>query len=648
MSLRRAKHLVRPIPCFLCKSGAGRRFRRVALTGLLLLGAAVNAAAQPAQKQVLVLQSFDRGNLVLDNFTAHFHVELDQRTERPVNFVQVVVGPSGSVGAPEQAVVDFIRSIFANVSKPDLIVAMAGPASVFARKYRRLLYPDTPLLLAAVDQRYLRDASPVENETAVAAALDFSRLLDEVLHVLPQTKQVFMVAGSGPAGKFWRRELDEPFARFHDRLTFVWFDDLSLAEMLHRSASLPDNSAILYITFGTDSAGAAYADERVLAKLHATANAPIFSALSVHLGAGMVGGSLMAMDDLARRSADVAIRLLNGAPPTSFNVPPQLAGQPIYDWRELQRWGIPESRLPPGSVVRYRAPSLWQEHRVTVLSVVGVLAVQSLLIVGLLYQRRARQRAENDSRRNLALAADASRRETMSALASSIGHELGQPLGSIMHNAQALQMMVAANRATSDTIGEILSDIQTQGVRATQIIDRHRTMLKSRQLDKKPIDLHAVINETLALVAHDMSARQVEATVDLPSSPCVINGDQVLLQQVLVNLVVNAMDAMAETPPGRRHVTIRSNVRAADVDVSVRDTGPGLPAEIIGTLFRPFVTTKSHGLGMGLDDRTVDRRRAWRDYRRPQQSRRGRDIHGDAAPQRIAAGRCRRVTLGDQ
>ena len=112
------------------------------------------------------------------------------------------------------------------------------------------------------------------------------------------------------------------------------------------------------------------------------------------------------------------------------------------------------------------------------LSAVGVLAVQSLLIVGLLYQRRARQRAEIESRRNLALAADASRRETMSALTSSIGHELGQPLSSIMHNAQALQMMVTANRATSDTIGEILSDIQTQGVRATQIIDRHRTMLR--------------------------------------------------------------------------------------------------------------------------------------------------------------------------
>src|SRR6185436_19800794 len=138
------------------------------------------------------------------------------------------------------------------------------------------------------------------------------------------------------------------------------------------------------------------------------------------------------------------------------NIPPQLPGPPTFDWRELQRWDIPESRLPPGSVVLYRAPSLWRAYRSTVLSAVGVLAVQSFLIVGLLYQRRARQRAETESRRNLALAADASRRQTMSALTTSIAHELGQPLSSMIHNAQALQLMIAANRATPDTIEEIL------------------------------------------------------------------------------------------------------------------------------------------------------------------------------------------------
>jgi len=234
------------------------------------------------------------------------------------------------------------------------------------------------------------------------------------------------------------------------------------------------------------------------------------------------------------------------------------------------------------------------------LGAMGALAIQTLLIIGLLYQRRARRRAELDSRTSLALAADVSRRQTMSALTSAIAHELGQPLTSMIHNAQALQMMIAADRATPETIGEILSDIRSEGIQATQIIDRHRTMLRSRQLDRKPVDLHTVISESLALVAHDMRARQIEAIVNLSSNPCIISGDQVLLAQVLVNLVINAMDAMAETPPARRRLTIGTEVRAADVEVTVRDTGTGLPAQINGRLFTPFVTTKTNGLGIGL------------------------------------------------
>ncbi len=339
----------------------------------------------------------------------------------------------------------------------------------------------------------------------------------------------------------------------------------------------------------------------MFADLHAAANAPVFAAHSVFLGIGIVGGSLLPIADLSRDTADVAVRLLNGAPPSSVRLPPQPPGATDIRLARVTAVGHPGKPVAAGEpCASIAGPSLWSEYRGTVLSAVGALAVQSLLIIGLLYQRRARQRAETESRRNLALAADASRRQTMSALTSSIAHELGQPLSSMMYNAQALQMMVNADRATPDTIGEILSDIQTQGVRATQIIDRHRTMLRSRQVDKQPTDLHAVIHESLALVAHDLQTRQIETTVNLSSSPCVISGDQVLLQQVLVNLVMNAMDAMAETPPARRRLTISTQLSGADVEVSVRDTGAGLPADVIGTLFTPFVTTKSHGLGIGL------------------------------------------------
>ncbi len=358
----------------------GNGWRCAALACVLALGAASSSGAQTV-RQVLVLQSFDRGNLTLDQFTGTFRVELDQLAGTPVNVTQVVVGPTGFIGASEQAVVNYIRSIFAETSGPDLIVTVAGPAAVFARKYRQQLFPETPLLFGAVDQRYVRAAPLGKHEAAVSVDVDYSRLVDGILQLLPRTRQIFVVLGSGPTSKFWRPYLEDQFRGFHDRLTFVWSDDLSLPNLLRRSASLPRDSAIFYLTFGTDADGRAYPDELVFAALREAANAPMFGVQSVMLGHGIVGGALMPIDVLTRNTAAAAARLLNGVPPGSINLPPQAPGQPTFDWRELRRWGIAESRLPPGSVLRYRLPTLWQEYRLTILVAVAAFITQSILIL---------------------------------------------------------------------------------------------------------------------------------------------------------------------------------------------------------------------------------------------------------------------------
>ena len=332
------------------------RFLGAALAGCLVVcGSSVEA--QPKVQQVLLLHGSDRGNLVLDSFTGNFRVDLDDRAGRPVNVVQIVIGPTGFVGAPEQAVVDYIRSTFADRPQPDLILTVSGPAAVFARKYRQELFPDTPLLFASVDRRFLGDAPLGEKEMAVAVVNDFPRLVDDILHLLPRTKQVFVVTGSGPIGRFWRRELEDQFQRFRQRLTFVWSDNLSLPEILRRCSSLPPDSAIFYISFGADAQGGAYADERVLTDLHASANAPLFASHSPLLGHGIVGGRLLSIGDLSRSTADVATRILDGAPIGNIGVPPPPPIQPMFDWRELRRWGIAESRLPAGSIVLYRSPT---------------------------------------------------------------------------------------------------------------------------------------------------------------------------------------------------------------------------------------------------------------------------------------------------
>ncbi len=117
-----------------------KRFQCAAVAGLLCL-AAERSEAQPAVQHVLLLQSFDRGNMADDYLTGNCRVDLGRRIGHPVNVVQIVVGPTGFVGAPEQATVDYIRSAFADRTKPDLIVTLAGPAAAFARKYRAQLFP---------------------------------------------------------------------------------------------------------------------------------------------------------------------------------------------------------------------------------------------------------------------------------------------------------------------------------------------------------------------------------------------------------------------------------------------------------------------------------------------------------------------------
>ena len=564
----------------------------------LLLTCASVATAQPRSRNVLMLNSFERGFAPQDTYAGIIRPALNQGSDEPINFFEASIRPAPFAPSfDDEPVVNYLRSSLA--VRLDLVITLGGPAALFAQRHRHELFPGTPLVYGGLDAVWLPQLT-TDDAVVVSSAHDVPAIVEAIVGLFPDIARVYAVIGASEIEVGWRREFERQLARFDKRLTFIWLNDLSFTEMLERAAAMPPRSAIFYLVLSMDAKGIAQSEASTLARLRQVSTAPIFGLYDTQLGQGVVGGPMMSVPQMGKRVADTALRILHGESPASIRVPPQKPGPPTFDWRELQRWGIAESRLPAGSVVRYRPPSLWREYRATVLSAVGVLAVQSLLIVGLLYQRRARRSAESENRRNLMLAADASRRQTMSALTSSIAHEIGQPLSAMIHNAQAGRMMINADRATPATMGEILSDIESEAVQATQIIDRHRTMLRSHQLDKKPIDLHAVIDGSLALVAHDLGARQIEATVNLSSNSCIISGDQVLLQQVLVNLVVNAMDAMAETPPARRRVTISTEVRGADVEVSVRDTGTGLPAEISGTLFTPFVTTKAHGLGIGL------------------------------------------------
>jgi len=163
---------------------------------------------------------------------------------------------------------------------------------------------------------------------------------------------------------------------------------------LNHAATLPEHSAVLFALFNVDAQGAAYGEDRVLADLHAVAHAPVFGFQTSQLGKGIVGGPVMSIDTLSGHATDAAVRILDGEPPSRIQTPVQFAGQPTFDWRELRRWSVSESRLPPQSLVLFRAPTLWERDKWVLVTGAAIGIVEGLLVLGLVVNLTKRKRTE--------------------------------------------------------------------------------------------------------------------------------------------------------------------------------------------------------------------------------------------------------------
>jgi PAS domain S-box-containing protein len=194
-----------------------------------------------------------------------------------------------------------------------------------------------------------------------------------------------------------------------------------------------------------------------------------------------------------------------------------------------------------------------------------------------------------------------SRVTMLGELSGSIAHELNQPLTAILSNAQAAQRFLAQDNIDIEEVNDILTDIVEQDQRAGEVIRRLRLLLKEGEVQQLPLDVNDVLQEGLKLIRNDLVSKGVTIVAGLkPSLPAVI-GDRVQLQQVLLNLVMNACDAMMENAPTDRRVEVSTELsNGQGVLCSVSDLGSGIPAEKLEQVFEPFFTTKSHGLGLGL------------------------------------------------
>ncbi|MDQ2695964.1 MAG: ATP-binding protein [Pseudomonadota bacterium] len=221
--------------------------------------------------------------------------------------------------------------------------------------------------------------------------------------------------------------------------------------------------------------------------------------------------------------------------------------------------------------------------------------------VNVLVDISERKRAEESLRQLEAELAHMGRVTFAGEMAGGLAHELNQPLGAITTYAEAALQLLNAPRTNPAAVANLLEKIIDQGIRAGEIIHRLRSFLCKTEPRRSAADINALVREAVQLITPEARLGEVKVRLDLAAALPPVAVDAIQIQQVVLNLVRNALDALQEVPAGQRSLSIRT--RPADgqeVEVTVIDTGPGLPAEAAAQLFQPFFTTKPHGMGLGL------------------------------------------------
>ena len=457
--------------------------------------------------------------------------------------------------------------------KMDLVVGGGRPSFNFLLQRGPALWPDVPQVFYFIDARELPVHLP-PNVTGVASTVDYGAILDLALRLQPNTREVFYVGGANDWENVWRGFAKQDLQRFSDRVIIHYLNDLALPDLLDRLGRLPQNSVVIYSEMLRDAAGHVFVPGRVCSLIASASAAPVYGPFDTYIGCGIVGGAIADTSTMATQTANLALRVLDRG--SAADIPVEhLTNHFEVDFRQLQRWGIAESALPAGTIVRFRTPSVWERFRwYLVAGAVAILGQLALIIILFIEMRRRKKSdvAIKQLNGRLIHASEEERRR----IARELHDDIGQRLSLISMDLDVLQQDLNSEQPASMTpplqepleqLNEVISDV-------------HNLSHELHSSKVHVLGLECALKEVCARVArqHSLEINLIADNVPFPLPEEIAFCFYRVAQEALNNSLKHS---------GSPRIDLNLSAAGGTLQMSVKDYGSGFDVSVAG-----------HGLGL--------------------------------------------------
>ena len=574
------------------------RWLQALMTLLLLCCAAAPACAADDEARVLMLYGLDPYLPPMLAMDKAMRASLASDAAHPVQFFfESLDSQRFSPETVEPELAALLAKKYGAL-RINVVVAVSRTALLFFERHGAKIWPGARVVFVGFG---IKPSALPPDGLAVVSILDAAGTIAIARRLQPGARRIVVVSGVSDVDRSAERQAREALAKLDPEIPVEYLSGLPLPELVGRVAAETPDSIVVYLAQFRDRDGRPYETHDVLRAVVKASRAPVYGAGETYIGLGAVAGSVASYESRGRLVADQVRRALTGKPIDPGSTVVAAPNACAADARALERWSLDEGRLPDRCDLRFANRPLWRQYSAEIAVALTVIAAQAALIGALVFQLRRRRAAERESQARSLQVAHMNRRVALGEMSASIAHELNQPLGAIRNNASAAEILIKADPPRLQDVTDILADIQRDDQRASDIIKRIRRLLRNTPFEVRDMELNETIQETLQIAAGEATAKEVVVRTELEPGLPKVSADRVQLQQVILNLVLNGIEAMNHNRGRRKVLTVRSaRVNGREAEISVADSGSGIPEKLMPGIFDPFVSTKPGGMGMGL------------------------------------------------